>query len=113
MNADIRSWVHVGSVEDVPRRGARRVRSGEATIAVFRTQDDRIFAIEDRCPHKQGHLSEGIVHGDCVTCPLHNWVISLATGKAQGADQGQALTYPVRLTDGQIFIDLAFDGAGR
>ncbi len=107
MNADIRSWVHVGSVEDVPRRGARRVRSGEATIAVFRTQDDRIFAIEDRCPHKQGHLSEGIVHGDCVTCPLHNWVISLETGKAQGADEGAVATIPVKREGNRILIALA------
>ncbi|MEZ5818517.1 MAG: nitrite reductase small subunit NirD [Hyphomicrobiaceae bacterium] len=107
MSAERRGWVHVGTMDDVPRRGSRCVRSGELTIAVFRTHDDRVFALEDKCPHKHGRLSEGIVHGDCVTCPLHNWVISLETGAAQGADQGSTITYPVRLSDGQIFIDLA------
>lgn len=113
MNAEVRNWVHVGPLEDVPRRGSRCVRTDETTIAVFRTQDDRVFAMEDKCPHKQGHLSDGIVHGDCVTCPLHNWVISLATGAAQGADEGQVATYPVCLKDGHIFIDLAFARDGR
>ena len=89
MNADIRTWTSVGSIDDIPRRGARCVRNGDMTIAVFRTVDDQIFALEDKCPHRNGQLSQGIVHGNCVTCPLHNWVISLETGSAQGADEGQ------------------------
>ena len=64
---------------------------------MFRTADDRIFALEDRCPHKGGPLSQGIVHGTSVTCPLHNWVLSLETGEAQGADDGRALTFPLRV----------------
>ena len=64
------------------------------TIAVFRTVDDQVFAIEDHCPHRGGPLSQGIVHGGCVTCPLHNWVIALETGEAQGADEGAVTTYP-------------------
>jgi nitrite reductase (NADH) small subunit len=75
------------------------------TIAVFRTADDRVFALEDRCPHKKGPLSQGIVHDGCVTCPLHNWVISLESGEAQGADDGRTLSFPVRLEDDAILID--------
>ena len=71
-------------------RAAARAASNtpQGKIAVFRTADDQVFAIEDRCPHKGGPLSQGIVHGAAVTCPLHNWVISLETGKALGADEG-------------------------
>jgi nitrite reductase (NADH) small subunit len=109
MNADIRTWTSVGSIDDIPRRGARCVRNGDMTIAVFRTVDDQIFALEDKCPHRNGQLSQGIVHDNCVTCPLHNWVISLETGSAQGADEGQTSSCPVRVQDRQIYLDLTFN----
>jgi nitrite reductase (NADH) small subunit len=72
---------------------------------VFRTSEDAVFAIDDRCPHKGGPLSQGIVHGTLVTCPLHNWVISLETGLAQGADQGEVATYPIRIEAGRLLLD--------
>jgi nitrite reductase (NADH) small subunit len=97
-------WIDIGSLNAVPRRGARCVTTPEGRIAVFRTQEDSIYAIENRCPHKHGPLSEGIVHGASVTCPLHNWVFDLATGRAMGADAGQVRTYTVRVLDGRILI---------
>lgn len=97
-------WTKIGSLSDIPRRGARCVASPRGRIAVFRTADDQVFATEDRCPHKGGPLSQGIVHGTSVTCPLHNWVISLETGKAQGADQGEVRTIKVKVEDGELFI---------
>ena len=97
-------WVRIGSLDDIPRRGARCVASPRGRIAVFRTGDDQVFATEDRCPHKGGPLSQGIVHGTSVTCPLHNWVISLETGKAQGADEGTVRTLPVKVEGGELFI---------
>ena len=103
MNVVTERWFVVGSISDIPRRGARCVSHGEKTIAIFRTAEDRIFALEDKCPHRNGPLSQGIVHDGCVTCPLHNWVISLETGEAQGADVGSSTTYPVKL-DGQIIM---------
>lgn len=84
------------------------MKNGEVTIAVFRTAEDRVFALEDRCPHKQGPLSQGIIHGDCVTCPLHNWVFSLETGEAQGADEGRITSFPVKLDGDDIHLDLNF-----
>ncbi|MCF8465969.1 MAG: nitrite reductase small subunit NirD [Sneathiella sp.] len=108
MNAMPENWVRVGRLSDIPRRGARRVQSGAITIAIFRTAEDRILALEDKCPHKQGPLSQGIIHGDCVTCPLHNWVISLETGQAQGPDEGAAMSFPVRLEGDDIQIDFNF-----
>lgn len=98
------NWIEIGRVSDIPRRGARCVNTPTGKIAVFRTAEDRIFAIENRCAHKGGPLSEGIVHGASVTCPLHNWVFDLESGKALGADEGQVKTYPVDVVDGRIFM---------
>ncbi|MGV3576345.1 MAG: nitrite reductase small subunit NirD [Devosia sp.] len=98
-------WVDIGCLEDVPRRGARCIKTPLGKIAVFRTADDKVFAIDDQCPHKGGPLSQGIVHGAQVTCPLHNWVFSLETGVAQGADEGGVRTYPLRLHQDRILID--------
>jgi nitrite reductase (NADH) small subunit len=97
-------WIEIGAVADIPRRGARCINAPTGKIAVFRTQEDQIFALENRCPHKQGPLSEGIVHGASVTCPLHNWVFDLETGRALGADEGQVRTYAIDVVDGRIFI---------
>jgi nitrite reductase (NADH) small subunit len=98
------SWIAIGSTIDIPVRGARCVATPQGRIAVFRTAEDRFFAIEDRCPHKAGPLSEGIVHGHAVTCPLHNWVISLETGAALGADEGSVRTFALKVEDGRLFI---------
>jgi nitrite reductase (NADH) small subunit len=100
------TWVDIGTLEDIPLRGARCVKNGDMTIAVFRTADNRVFAIEDKCPHKNGPLSQGIVHDGCVTCPLHNWVISLETGKAQGADEGETRTFPIKLDGHKILLGI-------
>jgi nitrite reductase (NADH) small subunit len=97
-------WIEIGRLEDIPRRGARCVKTPSGRIAVFRTVDDRIYALEDRCPHKGGPLSQGIVHGTQVTCPLHNYVISLETGLAQAPDEGMVRTIPLSVLDGRIFM---------
>lgn len=105
MTAMEKAWIEIGKLDDIPRLGARVVKTPNGCVAVFRTDDDEVFALNDRCPHKNGPLSQGIVHGRTVTCPLHNWVISLETGSAQGADEGQAHTFAVRIEDGRILID--------
>lgn len=98
-------WIDIAALEDVLRRGARTIRSHAGCVAVFRTFDDQVFALDDRCPHKGGPLSDGIVHGHAVTCPLHAWVFDLSTGLAQGADEGAVATYPARVEGGRILID--------
>jgi nitrite reductase (NADH) small subunit len=100
------TWIAIGSISEIPLRGARCINTPSGKIAVFRTGDDRIFAIDDHCPHKGGPLSQGIVHGASVTCPLHNWVISLETGKALGADQGCVRTIAVKREGDTILISL-------
>ena len=105
MNNISPNWIDIAALDDIPQRGARVVKTRQGCVAIFRTFDDRVFAIDDTCPHKKGPLSEGIVHGASVTCPLHNWVFSLETGLAQGADQGQVKTYEIRVDDGRILLD--------
>lgn len=100
-------WYELGPVSSIPLRGSRRVVINEQTIGLFRTATDKVFAIDDQCPHKKGPLSEGIVHDNCVTCPLHNWVISLENGEAQGADKGSVNTYPVSIEGEQLRIGVA------
>ncbi|WP_304166867.1 nitrite reductase (NAD(P)H) small subunit [Phenylobacterium aquaticum] len=102
------TWTDVGAVTDVPRRGARRVPSPRGDIAVFRTGDGQVFALIDACPHKGGPLSQGIVHGSTVTCPLHGRVIDLATGEATGVDRGTgcAPVVPLEVRDGRLFLGL-------
>ena len=108
MNSQVSAnWRDVGPLEAIPARGARVVRLEGTCIAVFRTADDRVYALHDACPHKAGPLSQGIVHDVSVTCPLHNWVIRLETGEVAGPDRGRARTVPARLSNGRI--ELALD----
>lgn len=99
-------WVTICRVEDIPRLGARRVaRESGPEVAVFRTDDDRIFALLDRCPHKGGPLSQGIVGAEGVTCPLHAWTIGLADGRAQAPDHGCTPCFRVKLDGGTVQLD--------
>lgn len=103
-------WIEIGPLNAIPPRGARIVKTTGADVAVFRTGEDGLFALDDRCPHRGGPLSQGIVHGSAVTCPLHNWVIGLLDGEAQGADEGCVATHPVRLdADGIVRLGLSAD----
>lgn len=98
------NWHDIGTIDDIPLRGARCVTTPRGRIGVFRTADNKVYAIDDHCPHKGGPLSEGIVHGASVTCPLHNWVFSLETGLAQGADEGAVKTIPVKVENGRVSL---------
>ena len=98
-------WIDIAALSDIPLRGARVVKTHAGCVAVFRTASDQVFALDNTCPHKAGPLAEGIVHGAAVTCPLHNWVISLETGLVQGADEGEVATYPARVEKGRILLD--------
>ncbi|MDH5301954.1 MAG: nitrite reductase small subunit NirD [Gammaproteobacteria bacterium] len=99
-------WVEVGSVESIPRLGARVVKREEGNIGIFRTENDEIFALRDACPHKKGPLSQGIVHGKRVTCPLHNWKLELETGEAVAPDQGCAARFPVKVENDIVYLQI-------
>ena len=95
--------IDIAALSDIPRQGARVLKTPIGCIAVFRTANNEVFALENRCPHKGGPLSEGIVHGRKVACPLHNWVIDLESGHATGADHGCARSFPVKIENGRVF----------
>lgn len=101
------TWLTVCALDDIPTAGSRVVRrAGHPDIAVFRTTDNHVFALEDRCPHKGGALSQGIVCGNKVACPLHNWNIALETGCALAPDEGSTRTYAVKIEAGVVLLDL-------
>ena len=99
-------WLEVGRLDDIPRLGARVIKTDQGDIAVFRTAEDDVFALVDRCPHKGGPLSQGIVYDRRVACPLHNWVIALDTGKATGLDKGCTKNFPAKIENGFVYISL-------
>jgi len=105
-------WLYLCRRDDIPLSGARVVRiQGRPDIALFRTLDERVFALHDRCPHKGGPLSQGSVHGARVTCPLHAWVINLDSGRAVEPDVGATACFRVRCENGEVFLHRA-DVAG-
>ncbi|MGE5622445.1 MAG: nitrite reductase small subunit NirD [Bacillota bacterium] len=100
-------WKPVCNIADIPVLGARVVkREGQYDVAIFRNAEDRIFALLDRCPHKGGPLSQGIVFGEHVACPLHNWTIGLDSGCANAPDEGCTPKFSVKVEDGKVFLDV-------
>ena len=97
-------WLKICALEDIPRQGARVVRGAAGNIAVFRTLDDEVFALDDRCPHKGGPLSQGIVAGKRVACPLHGWHIELDSGVAVAPDEGCAARHPIKIEAGMVYL---------
>ena len=101
-------WQVICKVEDIPVLGSRRVaRPRGMDVAVFRNDQDQVFALLDRCPHKGGPLSQGIVFGNSVACPLHNWTIGLDSGCANAPDEGCTQKFTVKLDAGQVLLDAA------
>ena len=99
-------WIPICRVDDLPPLGARRVTRGQGMpVALFRSASNRVYALLDRCPHKAGPLSQGIVHGEHVACPLHNWNIGLADGRAAAPDEGSTPAFAVKLQGEQVFLD--------
>lgn len=106
-------WKKLCSLEEIPRLGSRVVKSATGDIAVFRTEDDEVFAMHDKCPHRGGPLSQGIVAGRVVTCPLHGLKIDLPTGTAVAPDTGCAKPFAVRLEDGVVLLALTGAMSGK
>jgi nitrite reductase (NADH) small subunit len=109
MNAVVREWIELCAADEIPPLGARVVRraSGVADVAIFRAGDGSVYALEDRCPHRGGPLSQGIVAGARVTCPLHGWTIELASGEAVAPDTGVVRRYAVRVEGGRVLLEAA------
>ena len=102
----VRHWIAICAVADVPRLGSRRVaRAQGLPVALFRTADDRLFALLDRCPHKGGPLSQGIVAGHGVACPLHNWTIAFSDGTARAPDEGCTPTFACKVEGDRVWLD--------
>lgn len=105
-NELIENWTRVCDLDEIPRLGSRVLQRASGNVAVFRNADDHVFALLDRCPHKAGALSLGIVHGTTVTCPLHAWNIALDSGRACAPDEGCTPVFPIKVERGEVFIAL-------
>jgi nitrite reductase (NADH) small subunit len=104
-------WTEIISLDEIPQLGSRVLRTDTMDIALFRTATDQVFALKDSCPHKGGPLSQGIVHGTTVTCPLHNWKIDLNSGEALGPDEGCTNRFQVKVEDGKVYVALSVEAA--
>ena len=99
-------WIRVCALDEIAPQGSRVVASSQGDIAIFRTADDNVFGLHDKCPHKGGPLSQGIVHGETVTCPLHSWQINLTTGEALAPDHGCTTRFELKVENGEVFLAL-------
>jgi nitrite reductase (NADH) small subunit len=105
---EMQHWTRICSIDDIPRLGARVVRQAQGpNVAIFRTAADAFFALADRCPHRGGPLSQGIVYGERVACPLHNTNVELGSGCAVAPDKGRVQTFAVKVDAGIVYVDLA------
>lgn len=100
------NWIEVGSLDDIPPAGARVVRTPLGNLAVFRTIDDKVYALKDACPHRGGPLSQGMVYGARVQCPMHGVQIDLETGEAVTPDEGCVSRYPLKVEGRTIYLSL-------
>ncbi len=100
------NWTEVTELTQIPVLGSRLIKTREMDIAVFRSTNDTVYAIRDACPHKGGPLSQGIMHGTSVTCPLHNWKIDLTTGEALEPDEGCTNVFPAKVENGKVYLQL-------
>lgn len=100
------NWLDICALEEINALGSRIIKGPKGNIAIFRTSDDQVFALDDRCPHKGGPLSQGLIYGKRVACPLHNWQIDLESGEAQAPDTGCAHHHPARVASGRVQLAL-------
>lgn len=100
------NWLDICALEEINPLGSRIVAGPKGDIAIFRTSLDEVFALDDRCPHKGGPLSQGLIYGTRVACPLHNWQIELDSGEAVAPDQGCAHRHAVKVENGRVLLTL-------
>ena len=97
-------WIEITKLEEIPVLGSRIIETDTMNIALFRGTDDSVYAIKDACPHKNGPLSQGIMHGTSVTCPLHGWKIDLNSGKALGPDEGCTNIFETKVENETVYL---------
>jgi len=100
----MKKWRKICALTDIPQLGARVVKRPDGDIAIFRNNEDEVFAVLDKCPHKGGPLSQGLVFEKTVACPLHGWIINLETGDAMAPDNGSTQKFEVKVEDGAVFL---------
>jgi len=101
-------WVKVPEeAKLIPVREGRKLKIKGEEIALFNL-GDKYLATYNVCPHKQGPLSDGIVSGESVFCPLHNWKVNLKSGRVEKpVDQNCSIkTYRLKEKDGALYVEV-------
>ncbi|UOE92064.1 nitrite reductase small subunit NirD [Alkalihalobacillus sp. LMS39] len=99
--------INIGSLRSFPVEIGQSIKIGDEEIAIFRLDNNRVYAVENRSPHpKGGIISEGLVSGEFVFCPLYDWKISLKTGEVQTPDEGAIRTFEVEISNENVYITL-------
>ncbi|MEK9198473.1 nitrite reductase small subunit NirD [Ureibacillus sp. 179-F W5.1 NHS] len=99
--------IKVLKIDEVAKDFGKTIRVGETEIALFHLKSGEFYAIENRCPHKGGVLVEGLISGQHVFCPMHDWKIDVTTGKVQEPDHGCVKTYQVEVKGDDVYILLS------
>lgn len=105
-------WVQVGRTDDFPVDGGSTIKYGKVQIAVFNfATRGEWYATQNMCPHRKAFvLSRGMI-GDVqgtpkVACPLHKKTFSLQTGQSLQDEDYNIRTFPVKLENGSVFLEL-------
>ena len=102
----MKSWIKVTSLDQIPTMGARKILIDDLEIGIFKNSKEEVFALENKCPHKDGVLTEGMIHGNTVTCPLHNWDIDLETGIAKDEEADCVTRYELKVEDNIVYLNI-------
>ena len=98
---------NLGSAAQVPLGEGRRFEVGGVAVAVFRARTGQLYATQAECPHRSGPLADGLLGGEALICPLHNFRFNVATGEPLGNDCPALRTWPVSLNEAGEIVVLA------
>lgn len=100
-------WIDACAPDDIEEEDVIRFDHDNLSLAIYRLDNDRFFATAGLCTHENVHLADGLVMGRIIECPKHNGRFDIPTGQAKGAPACvNLLTYPVKIEDGRVFVDL-------
>ncbi|MHA2787672.1 non-heme iron oxygenase ferredoxin subunit [Corynebacterium sp. S7] len=101
--------IHVADLDDIEQEEAivvdTDVTGYREPIAIFRTDDDEVYALNDTCTHETASLADGWIEGTMVECPIHSSSFCLKTGAVQCMPATEnAPTHKVELRDDEVWL---------
>jgi 3-phenylpropionate/trans-cinnamate dioxygenase ferredoxin subunit len=104
---ELKDWIETCMIDDIDEEDVIRFDYEDRTFAIYRTDEDEVYATDGYCTHEKVHLEDGLVMGNTIECPKHNGRFDYTTGEAKRAPVCVNLkTYPVKVESGKIFIQI-------